>query len=241
MNNTNIIILAAGKGTRMKSDLPKVMQELKNQPLIEYAVSTVESLQIKPVVVVSDDNIVKDYLGDRADYVVQEPRLGTGHAVMQAEGRLRDKKGDVVVLYGDMPFIKLASIENLIKIHNENDSKITLLTTQVPNFAGQYKDFYDFGRIIRNENGEVTSIVEIKDAGEQDLEITELNTAYFCFDNEWLWKNIKKLENNNASQEYYLTDLVSIAIENGDKINTAEILPEEAVGINTKQHLEQLQ
>jgi len=236
----NVIILAAGKGTRMKSDLPKVMQELKNKPLIEYVVATVESLYIKPVIVVSDDGIVKNYLVDRAEYVIQSERLGTGHAVMQAEDLLKNKDGAVVVLYGDMPFIKAESIENLVKIHNENNSKISLMTVRVPNFESEYKDFYDFGRIVRDDNGEVKKIVELKDASEEERGIKELNTSYFCFDNEWLWGNIKKLKNENASEEYYLTDLLGLAIVNGDKVSTIEILPEEAVGVNTKDHLEKI-
>lgn len=239
-NNLNIIILAAGKGTRMKSDLPKVIQELKNQPLIEYVVATIESLSVKPVVVVSEDNIVRDYLGDRVEYVIQAERLGTGHAVMQAEEFLKDKLGGTIVLYGDMPFIKAESIENLVKIHNDNNSQISLMTVRVPNFEGQYKDFYDFGRIIRNEKGEVERIIELKDANEKEKENKELNTSYFCFDNQWLWQNIKKLKNNNVAGEYYLTDLLGIAIEKGDNVTTVEILPEEAVGINTMEHLETL-
>lgn len=237
-DNVNIIILAAGKGTRMKSDLPKVMQELKNQPLVEYVVTSVEKLGIKPVVVVSEDNIVRDYLGDRAEYVIQGEKLGTGHAVMQAEKLLKDKIGNVVVLYGDMPFIKSESIESLVKIHNENKSKITLMTVKISDFENEYKDFYDFGRVFRNQEGEVEKIVEKKDASEEELKITELNTSYFCFDNIWLWENINKLKNNNVPGEYYLTDLVEIALQGGEKISTVEISPEEAVGINTKEGLE---
>ena len=236
----NIIILAAGKGTRMKSDLPKVMQEIQNKPLIEYVISIVEGFGVKPVVGVSEDDTVKNYLGDRADYVFQTERLGTGHAVMQTDELLKNKIGSTVVLYGDMPFIKSESIENLIKVHNEDNSKVTLVTTRVPDFLDKYQYFYDFGRIVRNESGEIKKIVEIQDANEEEKLIDELNTGYFCFDNEWLWENIKKLKDDNASQEYYLTDLLGVAIENGDKVSTVEILPEEAVGINTKEHLEKV-
>ncbi|HBU06700.1 MAG TPA: hypothetical protein DEB09_01305 [Candidatus Magasanikbacteria bacterium] len=241
MNNVGIVILAAGKGKRMQSDLPKVLHELNNKPLIEYVVSLVEKLNIRPVVVVSEDGLVKKYLVDRADYAIQSERLGTGHAVMQAEDLLKNKFGKVVVLYGDMPFLKPESVSNLVDVHEKQNNKITLMTTRVPNFENNYKEFYDFGRIVRNSVGIVNKIVEKKDASAEELEIRELNTGYFCFESDWLWNNLKKLKNNNQAGEYYLTDLVGLAIENGDRVGSIEILSEEAIGINTKEHLEKLE
>jgi len=224
----------------MQSDLPKVLHELDNKPLIEYVVSLAEGLNIKPVVVVSEDGLVKEYLGDRVDYAIQSERLGTGHAVLQAENLLKNKVEKVVVLYGDMPFLKPESVSNLVGIHEKENNKITLMTTRVPNFESEFKEFYDFGRIVRNSMGVVNKIVEKKDASVEELEIKELNTGYFCFESDWLWNNLKKLNNNNQAGEYYLTDLVGLAIESGNKVGSIEILPEEAIGINTKEHLEKL-
>ncbi|MFZ2189553.1 MAG: NTP transferase domain-containing protein [Candidatus Magasanikiibacteriota bacterium] len=245
MNNIGIIILAAGKGKRMQSDLPKVLHELNNKPLIEYVVSLVEKLNIKPAVVVSEDGLVKKYLGDRVDYVIQAERLGTGHAVMQAENLLKNKVEKVVVLYGDMPFLKPESVVNLVGINEKENNKITLMITRVPNFESDYKEFYDFGRIVRSSpsvktQGKIQKIVEKKDASGEELEIKELNTGYFCFESDWLWNNLKKLKNNNQAEEYYLTDLVGQAIASGDRVGSVEILPEEAIGINTREHLEKL-
>ena len=237
-NKIAVVILAAGKGSRMKSALPKVMHKLNDQPLIKYVVKEVKKINIKPLLVVSDDGVVKDYLKDEVDYVVQTESLGTGHALRQAENVLKNKVEQVVVLYGDMPFLKSASIKNLILKHRQEKNKITLLTIKVPNFLNKYQTFFDFGRIVRNINGAVEKIVEKKDASEKELGITELNTSYFCFNSDWLWFNLKKLKNNNVQGEYYLTDLVEIALNQDEKISTMDILAEEAVGINTKEHLE---
>lgn len=234
-----IVILAAGKGKRMQSELPKVMHPLRGRPLIDYVVNAAEELKIKPVVVVADDsNLVREYLGDRADYVVQTERLGTGHAVQMAEGSLNGKVDNVLVLYGDMPFIKASSLRNLIDDHVSRSNMLTLATVTVPDFRDWRAQFYDFGRIIRDENGDIIRIVEKKDASPAELNIKELNSAFFCFNAEWLWRNLKNLKNNNAAGELYLTDLVKIAFDTGVALSSVNIDPLEAVGVNTKEHLE---
>jgi len=242
LSKVGVVILAAGKGTRMKSNKLKVMHDLKGTPLIDHVVRCVESLKLekKPVVVVcSDDPSVEEYLKDRAEYVVQKEQLGTGHAVTVAEEKINGFANDVVVLYGDMPFITPESIEELVETHRGRHNVLTLMTVTVPDFEDWRAQFYDFGRIKRNpETGHVVGIVEKKDATPEELEIKELNTSFLCFEAEWLWKNLKDLKNENAQKEYYLTDLVKAAFLRGDKISSITIETHEALGINTKEHLE---
>ncbi len=236
-----IVILAAGKGTRMKSDKLKVMHELQGRPLVDYVVGAVENLgwPEKPVVVARRENTAtQDYLGSRAQYVIQEKQLGTGQAVATAESILKGKVDRVVVLYGDMPFITGASIKNLVGQHLKNNDSLTLMTATVADFLEWRKNLFEYGRIIRNENGDVVKIIETKDATPEQLEIKEVNSGYFCFEADWLWKNLKNLKNNNAQGEYYLTDLVKMAFEQKVKMSSVEILPKEAVGINTLENLQ---
>jgi len=234
-----VIILAAGKGKRMQSELPKVMHLLRDRPLIDYVVGAVESLKIKPIVIVPDDsNLVRDFLDKRADYAVQTERLGTGHAVSMAEKKFNGNVDHVVVLYGDMPFINSRSIKNLIDEHVSRGNTLTLMTVKTPDFSDWRAQFYDFGRIVRDENNNITKIVEKKDASPKELNIKEVNTAFFCFKSDWLWQNLKKLKNSNAAGEYYLTDLVKFAFDTSERLSSVEISPLEAIGVNTKEHLE---
>lgn len=241
-NSIGIVILAAGHGTRMKSDLPKVMHELNGKPLIEHMVDRVEASAccVKPVIIVNPNHtMVQECLGDRAHYVVQPEQLGTGHAVAQAKSLLQGKTKQVVVLYGDMPFVKSDSINRLIERHIERDNIMTLMTFTVPHFEDEFAPFFSFSRIVRGgEQGHIVKDVQKKDASEEELQITELNPCYFCFDSDWLWKHVEMLDNNNAQAEYYLTDLLKKAIDMGEKISSIEITPGEARGINSKEDLE---
>lgn len=236
-----VVILAAGDGKRMKSSIPKVMNLLREEPLVAHVVRSVEGADfgVKPVVIVNPSHsLVQDYLQERATYVVQNEQLGTAHAVGCAEPVLKDKADCVVVLYGDMPFIKPASLQYLVETYYREKSAITLMTVTVSDFDGWKAQFADFGRIERDEEGNILSIVEKKDATPEQLSIKEVNTSYFCFDADWLWRNLKAVKNENAQAEFYLTDLLKIAREQGAKIGTVEIDPKEAVGINTKEHLD---
>jgi len=240
-NKIGVVILAAGKGKRMKSNKLKVMHELDGRPLIDYVVSLAEKINFeeKPVVVVcKDDPAVQNFLGNRALYVVQEEPLGTGHAVGAAERQLIGKADHIVVLYGDVPFIKSESVQKLIGKHIEKNNELTLITAVLPDYNDWRANLYDYGRIIRGRDGHVTGIVEKKDATPDQLEITEINTAVYCFKADWLWENLKKLKNENAQGEYYLTDLVKVAFDSGAKLSAVIVDPKEALGINTKEHLE---
>ncbi|OGH68296.1 MAG: hypothetical protein A3D53_00840 [Candidatus Magasanikbacteria bacterium RIFCSPHIGHO2_02_FULL_45_10] len=241
MKQVGVVILAAGDGKRMKTGIPKVMNLLRDEPLVAHVVSAVEKAQfdVKPVLIVcTNHTLVQDYLKDRVVYVFQEHQLGTAHAVGCAEDELKGKVKSVVVLYGDMPLISSDSLRHLAALHRSEKNTVTLMTVSVEDFNGWRTQFADFGRIKRDHEGNIIGIVEKKDATAEELAITELNTSYFCFQSDWLWKNLKAIKNHNAQQEYYLVDLVRLAREQGEKIGTVAIDPKEAVGINTKEHLD---
>lgn len=237
---TDIVILAAGHGKRMQSDTPKVLSLLHGKPLISYLLEAIKTSGISdsPVIVVGQKKEqVMETLGDRYRYAIQEEQLGTGHAVMSAETLLKNAE-NVLVLYGDMPYMNPDTIRALVEVHESSGVPLTMGTVTVENFEGDNQGFYDFGRIVRNEEGAILRIVEKKDATEEELRIQELNPSYFCAKGPWLWENLKKIKNQNMQKEYYLTDLVSIAIQNGDSIETVSIPPKDALGVNTKEHLE---
>ncbi|MDD5043710.1 MAG: NTP transferase domain-containing protein [Patescibacteria group bacterium] len=237
---TQVVILAAGHGTRMKSKLPKVLQEVKGVPIIQRLVGSVinSGVSQKPVVVVSHDGgAIKDYLGDLCDYAVQEEQLGTGHAVACARENLSDAD-NVLVLYGDHPFLKPETIKKLSELHISSPSPLTMMTIKLDDFNDWKKVFYDFGRILRNEAGQIIGIREKKDANEAELQIKEVNPALFCFNGAWLWDNILKINRNNNQGEYYLTDLVALAMSDGHSIDSLEVDPRESLGLNTPEHLQ---
>ncbi|MBU0612258.1 NTP transferase domain-containing protein [Patescibacteria group bacterium] len=236
-----IVILAAGKGTRMESDLPKVLAPLKGKNMIRHVIESVQKASNeKPIAIIGHKaELVQSDLGDLCFYVLQKEQLGTGHAVSCAKGDCEGAE-DIVVLSGDQPFIKAETIKNLIEKHLETGAKITLATTIPLDFSDWKKAFLVYGRILR-ENGKIIGIREFKNATDKEKEIKEVNTGCYMFNADWLWKNLDKIENKNAQGEYYLTDLFHIAFENGDKIESIEIEPHEALGANTKEDLEVLE
>lgn len=237
MQKIKIVILAAGKGKRMNNqELPKVLIPLSGRPIIKHLLEAVKQSDIdeRPVIVVGRQaELVRATLGALYDYVVQTELLGTGHAVSQARELLQNQTENVMVLYGDHPFLTSSSIKKLAEIHCANHHLISLMTVKVENFDGLNQTFYDFGRIVRDGEGKIKEIVEKKDATPEQLKVKELNPAYYCFQANWLWENLAKIKNNNAQGEYYLTDLVKIAIEQGLRIDSIDIDPKEAMGINT--------
>jgi len=239
---TRIIILAAGKGTRMNSELPKVLVPLKNRPMIKYLMDSVVASQVdtRPIVIVSPDNkeIISQELKEyNIEYVVQDKQLGTGHAVACAQVALDNndvKPTAILVLYGDHPFLKSESIKIFSSLAPE---ALTIMPTSLPDFEGWRENFRRWGRIIRGANGRVEKIVEFKDSSEEEKLISEVNPGFMCFNTTWLFENIKTLQNNNNQQEYYLTDMVSIAFEQGYEVGTVNIEPHEAMGINSLDEL----
>jgi len=239
---TRIIILAAGKGTRMNSELPKVLVPLKNRPMIKYLMDSVAAAKVdpKPIVVVSPDNqeIISEALKEyNVEYAIQDKQLGTGHAVACAQAALEknnDKIDTLIVLYGDHPFLKIESIKAFAALKTE---ALVIMPTNLPDFDGWRQNFNRWGRIIRGADNKVEKIVEFKDASEEEKLITEVNPGFMCFNFAWLFKNIPTLRNNNNQQEYYLTDMVNIAFEQGYEVGTINIEPHEAMGINSLDEL----
>ena len=243
MENIQVVILAAGKGKRMNADVPKVLVPFHDKPMVDYVVDAVShsGIQNKPVLVVGyGKEQVMEYLGDKAVYAVQDEQLGTGHAVRCAENMIFEQADHVLVLYGDMPNITGAMIANLARTHIDSGKNLTMATVNLPSFDSWYQSFLAFGRIVRNDEGEIEKIIEYKDANDDEKEIKEVNPAYFCFKKDWLYTNLEKVKNENAQGEYYLTDLVSLAANDGG-IASVHISPEEALGVNTIEQLRELE
>ncbi len=240
--NTRVVILAAGKGKRMRVEIPKVLVLLKGEPVLYHLLRSVVDAGIdsRPIVVVGENKpLIEAALargGFAVEYAIQGEQLGTGHAVRMAESVARDADS-ILVLYGDHPFVSSATIRNIVSLHTASDATLTLATLVVPDFEGWRVSFADFGRIIRNADGRIDRIVEKKDATPAELAVRELNPAYFCFNASWLWQSLRKLKNENAQREYYLTDLVKLAMTDGVKISSMRIDPKEGAGINTQDHL----
>jgi len=237
-----IVILAAGKGTRMKSDLPKVLVKLNGKPMIKYVLETVAKSGIEghPVIVVGHkkEEVMKEF-GDTYIYAIQEEQLGTGHAIMSVENLLKGKADNVIVLPSDHPFISVETIKKLAEKNIQSGAKITIATAKLPDFKDWRSVFYNsFSRIIRNENNEIIKDVQFRDASEEEKEITEVNPIYFCFEAKWLWKNLKNLKTDNDQKQYYQTDLIKMAMQQGEKIESINIEPREALAANSKEELE---
>lgn len=234
-----IVILAAGKGVRMNSDLPKVLMPLAGRPIIEYLLHSITEAKVdgRPIIVVSPDNkeIMAETLDKyNCDYAMQEEPLGTGHALACARGLFGPEVKNVISFYGDHPFVRAETVKKLADSHQ---GVITMVTVKVDDFNDYRKNFYHWGRIVRDKNGEVKKIVEFKDATEEEKNIKEVNPGFYCFDKNWVCDNIDKLKNNNKQKEYYLTDLIGLAFGQNHKINTITIDPRQAVGINSPKEL----
>mgnify|MGYP001597126241 CR=1 FL=1 len=241
---TKVIILAAGKGVRMGGDLPKVLAQVKGKPMIKYVLESVEKsgVDANPIVVVGykKELVIKE-LGEKYHYLFQEKQLGTGHAVKLAKEFLKEKADNIIVLYGDHPFITPETIRKISEKHFASGKKITMATVKLPDFRDWRINFVSFSRIIRDENGKIVKDVQYKDASDAEIKVTEVNHCYFCFEAKWLWEKLEKLENNNAQKEYYLTDLIKMATAERVEIESVEIAPREALGVNTKAGLEVLE
>ncbi|MDD3283980.1 MAG: NTP transferase domain-containing protein [Patescibacteria group bacterium] len=238
----SIIILAAGKGVRMNQDIPKVLTMLDNgncliENLLENIKETNYINNVSVVVGFKGDDVI-DKLGNKYKYIWQRETLGTGHAVAQCKNELKGHFDNHLILYGDTPFISPATIENIINMHMENNSIFSILTLQLNNFEDINSCYMNFGRIVRDANGEITKIVEFKDATDEEKNITEVNPAIFCIKDEWLWKNLDNINSNNNQKEYYLTDLIAMAHDQGIKIKSFISKNNfEFIGVNTIEQL----
>lgn len=231
------ILLAAGQGTRMKSSLPKVLHPIAGKPMIWHALQAIShSTTEKPIVVVGHGaEEVKNYLGDSAQTVLQEPQLGTGHAVMQAESLLKGKSDLVVICYADMPLLRGETLQKLVDTQRMNSGPMSILTVIADDPRG-------FGRIIRKGDGSVAAIVEEYVATPDQLQVKELNVGGYCFDSNWLWDALHRIPKNPKKGEYYLTDTVELAAKEGLPVHATVMDDlEETIGVNTRVHLSEVE
>lgn len=240
MNDLEIIILAAGKGTRMGDTLPKVLTEIKGKPMLSYLLSSVEKAHSKkPIIVLGyKAEEVKEKIGPDNRYIIQGQQLGTGHAVREALIHILPNTKYVMVLYGDHPLVNAETIRNLYTAHiKQKTSPLTLGTIVVTDYLDWRKPFYDFGRILRDPEGKIIRNIEKKDASPVELTIKEVSPSYFCYNLDWLKENIQKIGNKNTQGEYYLPDLVGMARDQGFTLNSCPIPTHEALGVNTPEQL----
>ncbi len=225
-----VVILAAGMGTRMKSDVPKVLHRVCGRPMVAYVVDVAHELTgALPLVVVGHGaEHVRKAVGDLADTVLQEPQLGTGHAVMQTRAALEGRADTVLVVYGDTPFISVETLRGLLDRHANENAAATLLTFRPP-------DPLRLGRIVRDQAGHVQAIVEFKEATPEQQTIRECNSGIMCFQAEWLWSHIGQLPVKHG--ERYLTDLVELAVAGGRAVAASDADPDEVMGIDDRVRL----
>jgi UDP-N-acetylglucosamine diphosphorylase/glucosamine-1-phosphate N-acetyltransferase len=233
MNELAAIILAAGKGKRMNSDLPKVLHEMLGRPMIELVLDTLISLNINKIytVVGFEAEKIKEALKsyeNKTEFVLQTEQRGTGHAVQMAEKALADFKGEILVLAGDVPFLSAETITNLIEVHRRAKAAATVLSSIPP-------DPKNYGRIVRKPGTDlVDRIVEDKDATDEEKKIGEINTGTFCFDSRYLFDSLREIRNDNSQGEFYLTDIMEVLHRRG--LKAAVCLTDnsdEALGVNS--------
>ena len=228
--STTVIILAAGKGTRMRSQLPKVLQPLAGRPLLGHVIETAKKLQAQNIITIygHGGELVKNrFATEQIEWVEQAEQLGTGHAVQMTLPVLA-QDGISLILYGDVPLVRQSTLEQLLEASSQ--SGIGMITLNVENPTG-------YGRIVR-QAGKIQAIIEHKDANEEQRQIKEINTGIYCVSNAKLYQWLPKLSNNNVQGEYYLTDIVAMAVADGLEI--ASIQPElefEVEGVNDRLQL----
>ena len=232
--NFFIGILAAGKGTRMESNIPKVLHNLENKALIDYVLDTAYELnpeKIFTVVGFKKELVINHINNPNIEYIEQKEQLGTGHAVLQLDNPLYGKNGHLLILYGDVPNIKHSTLSPIVDEHIKENADVTMITAILEDPTG-------YGRIIRDQSGNLIKIVEEKDCNKSEKAIKEINPGIYIFKISKLFKNLKKVKSNNESKEYYLTDVIEL-INNSGTVKTKKIdNPKEIMGINTIKQLE---
>ncbi|AQS53854.1 Bifunctional protein GlmU [Jeotgalibaca dankookensis] len=224
------VVLAAGQGTRMKSKLYKVLHEVCGKTMVEHVIDQVEQAGVDKIVTIVGHGAeaVQTTVGNRSEFVLQSEQLGTGHAVLQAKETLGGKSGTTLVICGDTPLLTAQTLENLVKHHESQQAKATILTAHADDPLG-------YGRIIRNQAQHVEKIVEQKDATESEARVQEINTGTYVFDNEILFEALANVNNDNAQGEYYLPDVIEILKKQGQIVSAYQMTDmSEALGVNDR-------
>ena len=216
MNNKklSIVIMAAGRGTRMNSELPKVLHRLSGETLLNHVIATAEKLTPENIVTVvgHEAQMVKDSVNNNDIlFSIQKDQKGTGHAVMQTQNHLENFDGNTLVLSGDVPLISKNTLHSLIVKHEINNYDATMLTAEINNPTG-------YGRVIRDNKNNLKYVCEHKDCNEQELEINEINSGIYVFNNKLLFDLLPKLDNNNAQAEYYLPDVLTLIVNSNGNV-----------------------
>ncbi|AOM84623.1 N-acetylglucosamine-1-phosphate uridyltransferase / Glucosamine-1-phosphate N-acetyltransferase [Salisediminibacterium beveridgei] len=230
MKNRFAVVLAAGKGTRMKSSLYKVLHPVCGKPMVQHVVDQLNACDVDDVVTIVGHGAgkVKNQLGDRVSYAIQEEQLGTGHAVMQAESVIGKKEGTTLVVSGDTPLLTADTLISLMAHHEETKAKATILTATADDPTG-------YGRVLRNDGDQVERIVEHKDATYKERRVKEINTGTYVFDNHALFDALNHVDNDNVQGEYYLPDVIEILQSRGETVS-AYIAEDfhETMGVNDR-------
>jgi UDP-N-acetylglucosamine diphosphorylase/glucosamine-1-phosphate N-acetyltransferase len=228
------LILAAGKGTRMQSDLAKVLHLLHGRPLLAYCLDVARAVGSERIAVIighQAELVRQTFSGSGTVFIEQTEQLGTGHAVLQARDAFRDYDGNILILCGDVPLLQASTLKALIDVHHAGGAAVTVMTVVLDD-PGSY------GRVVKGEGGEVLKIVEAKDATAAERAIGEINTGIYCVDSRFLFDAVARITDHNAQKEYYLTDIMEIARQDG-LVTMAFVAsdPLEVMGINTPEDL----
>src|SRR5699024_56068 len=235
MANRYAVILAAGQGTRMKSKLYKVLHPVLGRPMVQHVIEQLKTVKLDKMITIVGHGAekVSEHIGNDSQMVLQEEQLGTGQAVLQAEDLLKDKDGTTIVVCGDTPLITGETYQALFAHHEQEDAMATVLTAKAPDPSG-------YGRVIRNDRNEVERIVEHKDAVGSELQVDEINTGTYCFDNKALFEALHHVSNDNVQGEYYLPDVIGILQSRNEKVSAFQTSDfEETLGINDRVALAQ--
>jgi len=239
MNNsaekTAVVILAAGRGTRMKSDLAKVLHPIWGRAMIHFVVETALSIEADPVVVIvghQKERVIEELEGLPMRFAVQEPQLGTGHAVLCALPEMEEVKGRVLILSGDVPLIRSETLKGMIEHHSRDRAAATVLTARTDNPSG-------YGRILRQPSGHLDAIIEERDADDSIRKINEINSGIYIFELDDLRRVLPRINDDNDQKEYYLTDAVRLLADEGKIVAAHEGDFREVMGVNTVRELQE--
>lgn len=229
-----VIILAAGKGTRMRSKTAKVLHNLNGKPLLRYVIDLAYKMKPNKIFVVigfQRNEVKNNFISENVEFIDQKEQLGTGHAIMQVKPFLENFEGEILVLSGDVPCLRESTANEIIGSHRSSNAAITILTAEKDNP-------YGYGRVVRNSSNAIEKIAEENECSSSEKAIKEVNSGIYCFNKKFLLESLEKIDQNNAQHEYYLTDIVKIAFDNSLPVTSVKVSnPNEINGINTIENL----